>query len=162
MRQQANAEDLQVCDGDAKVPHKVSGGERLDQATGTGVTPYAGLPIHRGALVIGKGDIESDDADQGALEHRHDVRVPASSLSLIGRIVRGSVLCGKPRRDDAMDEGVEQSGGNDFVGMLGQYSHMVFLREWSHPFLECGNGWYEEGVLHDCGCLSTIGDAGQR
>lgn len=94
MRQQAEAKDLQVCDGDAKIPDKVTGSKGLDQATSTGVTPDAGLPVHGGTLLIGKGDIEGDNTDKGALKYGDDMRVPASPFALVGRVISGSVLVG--------------------------------------------------------------------
>lgn len=153
MRQYAGTKNLEVCNGDAEVPEEVASSKRLDQTTGASVSPNAALPVHGSALLVGPHAVEGDSADQGALEERHDVGVPARPLALVGRVVFGGIFVGQPRRDDEVDEGVEEGRTDDLVDMLGEHGQVVLLGVWSHPLLECGYGCYEERILHCCGCL---------
>lgn len=53
MNEDAKAEYIDEKDGGDEIPDEVSRCKGLDHAASTGISPYAPLPIHRLALLVG-------------------------------------------------------------------------------------------------------------
>lgn len=121
MGQQTETKDVKVNQGGDQVPDKVAAGHGLDHARGARVAPYPLLKVGLGALLIDKNDPEGEGVDQGALDERDDVGVPVGLLAprVLG-VVLGEEEVRDDRRDDHLDEGVEERGADHLVHVEGQ------------------------------------------
>lgn len=111
------------------------------------------MPVHTLALLVGEHNPQGDDVDEDTLEEGDNVRVPAGSFARVGWVVCEGPFSGGPGRNNEVDERVEKGGGDDFVDVQRQHSHLVLVCVWLNPLAESGYRGYEEGVLHGCGCL---------
>lgn len=156
MNEDAKAEYVDEKEGGDEVPDEVSRCKGLDHAASTGISPYAPLPVHGLALLVSVHAPQRQDVDEGALEQRDDMCVPARPFPSVGRILLGRVLHREPWRDDEVDEGVHEGSEENLVYVLGQHSEMEPLREGPDPFAERRDGRYEEGILHDYGAAEAF------
>lgn len=152
MGEDAEAKYIDEKEGRDEVPDEVSRCKGLNHAASTGISPYALLPVHRLALLIGEHAPQRQDVDESALEQRDDMCIPARPLSPVGGVLLGSVLHRKPWRYDEVDEEVHQGSEDNLVYMLRQHGEIESFSEGPHPFAEGRNGRYKEGVLHGCVC----------
>lgn len=73
MNEDADTEHIDETDGNNEVPDEIPRYEGLDHAAGTGIAPYARLPVEGLALLIGEHTPKGEDVDEGALEQRNDM-----------------------------------------------------------------------------------------